>query len=94
MWEPSIGQLTNWPGNWNEGETRIAAGSSQLHLFDQSAKPTQLELLAGSCAILTMALLTELKLKCVYLRFHMLLGPPTHTGWMGTYDGVSLYLTK
>jgi hypothetical protein len=41
------GHSTPWPGNWNEGETKIPDGSSQLFLFDQREKLTQLERLAG-----------------------------------------------
>gem|GEM_PF-4507491 len=47
---PWTGPPTPWPGNWKEGERRIRAGSSQLFLFDQSEKLTQLDRLADLSA--------------------------------------------
>lgn len=42
----SILQTMPWPGNWNEGATKIQPGSSQLFLHDQNDVPTQSDLLA------------------------------------------------
>lgn len=76
-----------------EGWIRTRPGSFQLSLFDQNDAPTQLEVLLGLSAILTMAQLVELKSKLVSLHMPTLLGPVTPMACQGYLDGVPLFLT-
>lgn len=76
-----------------EGWIRTRPGLFQLSLFDQNDAPTQLEVLAGSSAILTMAQLHELKSRLASQYGFTLLGPVTPMACQGYLGGVPLFLT-
>ena len=76
-----------------EAWIRTRPGSFQLSLFGQYDEPTQLDVLLGSCVILTMEQLLALKSSLSWHHFPLSPGRPIRMGFVGYLNGARTYLT-